>query len=157
MNKNNFLHQIEMSVRALRLGAVTEAQFMSCVHNAVMKYLALAWMGTGASHESRDLLRIQHEALSNIDQFTTDAKEADDGGLVRLMGRFGWWYDHAVMTGFRVAALDGVVANEQVYYYGRDFRITEGDVDEAVREAEEMVGPGWAALMEAEPWEEETE
>jgi hypothetical protein len=154
--KDNFIQGVEVSVRALRLGAVNEGQFVMCVHNLVVKYLWLAWSGAGAPQEHRELLRIQHEALASLDKLTDDALGADEERVADLVAQFEWWYDDAEMTGFRVAALEGLVANEEVYYYGPDFRITEGDVDEAVREAGEMVGPEWAGLMEAEPWEDET-
>jgi len=152
MTKANLLYEAETTIRALRLGAVSEPQFVLCMRNAIGDHLASVWLEAGAPYPSVNLFRIIDEARLSVQELVEDVT---DEGAVSLTENLGWWYDNTVLTATRAAALDGMVANETVYYFGEDFRITEQDVNEAIHEAGERVGTLWAAMMEPEVWGEQ--
>lgn len=152
MAKQDLLRDARVAAKALYLGAISDGAFVVCVRNTLLRQLSQTWQG---EREDRDLLRIQHDALATLDELASDIQNAtSEQEAVETVERLGWWHDNAFLTGVRVAALKDLVENEEVYYYGPDFRITKSDVDEAIKEAEELVGVRWSGLMEAEPWED---
>jgi len=157
MTKTDLLHEARTAARALRLGAIGDGEFVACIRNALLRHLAMTWREAGGQHEDRELLRIQHDALATIDALCEDVKgAATDDIAAECVERLGWWHDDATLTGVRCAALKGLVANEDVYYFGEDFRITKSDVDAAIREAydiDERLG----AMLEATDWETRNE
>ena len=154
MAKQDLLHEARVAARALFLGAIDDGAFVAVIRNALLKHLSQTWREAGGGLEDRDLLRIQHDSLATIDALCRDVQGAEDEAeAVGAVERLGWWHDDATLTGVRVAALKGLAANEDVLYFGPDFRITSSDVDEAIREAYE-IDEDLGALLEATPWEE---
>jgi len=154
MTKQDLLEEARWAARALYLGAIGEGEFVACVRNALLQQLSLTWREAGGQVEDRDLLRIQHDALATIDELCTDVKDAEtDEEAAGCVDRLGWWHDNATLTAVRCAALKGLAANEDVLYFGPDFRITQSDVDEAIREAYD-IDPLLGAMLEATDWEE---
>jgi hypothetical protein len=158
VTKDDLLNEAYWAAKALRTGAIKQGEFVICVRNALVRYLTLAWREAGGQREDVDLLRIQHDALATLNALCEDVRAAStEAGAVDCVERLGWWHDNATLTGVRVAALQGLTINEDMFYYGPDFRITKADVDKAIREAEERVGPEWSGLMVAGEWVEEEE
>jgi len=154
MTRQDLLEEARWAARALHLGAIGEGAFVACVRNALLQQLSLTWREAGGQVEDRDLLRIQHDALATLDELCADVKAAEDAdAAVEAVERLGWWHDDATLTGVRCAALKGLAANEDVYYFGPDFRITSRDVDEAIREAYE-VSELWGSMVEGELWQD---
>lgn len=142
---------VQWAVRALRLAAIREGEFVLVLRNVLLRATGTAWRGAGGPKDHVSLLRIQHDALAALYELTAQVQDAtsDDEAISKVQDWCAWWVDNVALTGLRAGALDGMVANQSVYYYGPDFRITAQDVDEAIQEARERVGDQWADLMEA--------
>lgn len=139
------------AVRALRLAAIREGEFVLVLRDTLLRAAGTAWRRAGGPKDHVSLLRIQHDALAALYELTAQVQDAasDDEAISKVQDWCAWCVDNVALTGLRAGALDGMIANQNVYYYGPDFRITAQDVDEAIQEARERVGDQWADLMEA--------